>query len=196
MREIDIRNSLNHEVLNFFPEDPDAIVVNEFGLCQGEARIDLAVINGSIHGFEIKSENDTLERLPSQQEVYNRVFDTITIVTGDKYISKVRDCIPSWWGIMRARQIGKGVTLESLRECKNNPSVDPFSLVQLLWHSEALSILEEWKLAKGLKSKPRRYIWSALAENIPIEQLSIVVRDTLKKRVSLKKRDRWTAVLQ
>ena len=189
MREIDIRRSLNHEVLNLFPDDQEAIIINEFGLCQGEARIDLAVINGSIHGFEIKSENDTLERLPSQQEVYNRVFDTITIVTGDKYINKVPDCVPSWWGIIRAKQVRKDIRLETIREGKDNPSVDPFSLVQLLWHSEALSILEEHKLANGLRSKPRRYVWSALAQNIPIEQLSKIVRETLKKRESLKKRD-------
>ena len=189
MREMDIRKSLNHKVLSLFPEDQTAIIINEFGICQGEARIDVAVINGSIHGFEIKSENDTLERLPSQQEAYNRVFDTVTIVTGDKYISKVADCIPSWWGIIRARQKGKNVIFESLRECKDNPSVDPYSLVQLLWHSEALSILEEYKLANGLRSKPRRYVWSALAQNIPVQQLSELIRDTLKKRESLKKRD-------
>jgi hypothetical protein len=189
MREIDIRRSLNHEILNLFPEDQDAVIINEFGICQGEARIDIAVINGNIHGFEIKSENDTLVRLPSQQEVYNRVFDTITIVTGDKFIEKVPDCIPDWWGIIRARQVGNGIRLEELRECKSNPNVDPFSLVQLLWHSEALSILEEYKLADGLRSKPRRYIWSALAQNIPVEQLSKVIRETLKKRESLRKRD-------
>ena len=192
MREIDIRRSLNHEVLSLFPEDKDAIVINEFGICQGEARIDLAVINGSINGFEIKSENDTLERLPSQQEVYNRVLDTITVVTGDKYIDKVTDYIPNWWGIIRAQQRGKEVRLERIRSCGNNPNIDPFSLVQLLWHREALSILEEYKLANGLRSKPRRYIWHALAENIPVEQLSRIVRETLKKREALKKRGNST----
>ena len=189
MREIDIRKSLNHKVLSLFPEEQDAIVINEFGICQGAARIDLAVINGSIHGFEIKSENDTLERLPSQQETYNKVFDTITIVTGDKYIAKVTARIPSWWGIMRARQKGKSVVLENIRECKDNPNIDPYSLVQLLWHSEALCILEKYNLANGVRSKPRRYVWSALAQNIPIQQLSELIRETLKKRESLKKRD-------
>lgn len=194
MREIDIRKSLNHKVLSIFPREEDSIVINEFGVCQGEARIDLAVINGSIHGFEIKSESDTLERLPSQQECYNKVFDTITIVTGDKYIIKVADCIPAWWGIMRAREKGKNVILESVRECNNNPNIDPYALVQFLWHSEALGLLEKYELAKGVRNKPRRYVWSVLAKNIPLLQLSELVRETLKKRESLKKRDNWKAV--
>jgi len=188
MREIDIRKSLNHKVLSLFHDEQDMIVINEFGICQGEARIDLAVINGFIHGFEIKSENDTLERLPSQQEAYNKVFDTVTIVTGDKYINKVTDRIPNWWGIMRARQKGKKVVLEAIRECHDNPKVDPFYLAQLLWQSEAIAILEKYKLAKGLRNKPRRYVWSALAQNIPVQQLSELIRETLKKRESLKSR--------
>jgi hypothetical protein len=188
MREIDIRKSLNDKVLSLFPEESEAIVVNEFGICQGEARIDLAVINGHIHGFEIKSENDTLDRLPSQQAVYNKVFDTVTIVTGDKYIEKVTNDIPIWWGIMRARQKGNHISLEIIRECKDNPQIDSYSLVQLLWQSEATAILEKYNLAKGSKNKPRRYVWAALANTFSVQELSKIVRETLKKRDSLKKR--------
>ena len=196
MREIDIRNSLNHKVLSLFPREHDAIIINEFGICQGEARIDLAVINGSIHGFEIKSESDTLDRLPSQQEIYNKVFDTITIVTGDKYINRVPDIIPSWWGIIRAKQKGKNVVLETIRDYKDNPQRDPYSLAQLLWQNEGLTILQQYNLAKGLKNKPRRYVWAALAENIPVKELSKIIRETLKKRESLKMRDNWKVVSQ
>jgi len=195
MREIDIRKSLNNKVLSLFPEESEAIVVNEFGICQGEARIDLAVINGHIHGFEIKSENDTLDRLPSQQAVYNKVFDTLTIVTGDKYIEKVTNDIPLWWGIMRAHQKGNHVALDTVRECKDNPQIDSYSLVQLLWQNEAIAILEKYQLAKGLKNKPRRYVWAALADNFSIRELSQLVRETLKKRDSLRKRDNWKVVL-
>ena len=196
MREIDIRNSLNHKVLSLFPREHDAIIINEFGICQGEARIDLAVINGSIHGFEIKSESDTLDRLPSQQEIYNKVFDTITIVTGDKYLNRVPDIIPSWWGIIRAKQKGKNVVLETIRDYKDNPQRDPYSLAQLLWQNEGLTILQQYNLAKGLKNKPRRYVWAALAENIPVKELSKIIRETLKKRESLKMRDNWKVVSQ
>lgn len=189
MRDLDVRIALNKEIVNLFPRDPDTLVINELGICQGIARIDVAVINGKIHGFEIKSDSDTLERLPSQLEVYNRVLETMTIVTGEKHLGKVKKIIPKWWGIIKVSQTNKEVCFEKLRKSHENPSIDPLSLVQLLWHNEAVSILEHYNLSKGLRNKPRRFLWSALAQNIPIMELSRVVRDTLKKRESLKKRD-------
>jgi len=90
MREVDVRRALNKEIPKFFPDDSDTLVIDELGICQGLARIDVAVINGSIHGFEIKSESDNHERLPSQLEVYNRVLETMTIVSAGKYVRKAK----------------------------------------------------------------------------------------------------------
>ena len=39
-------------------------IFEEFRVQHGMARIDFAVINSIMHGFEIKSDLDTLERLP------------------------------------------------------------------------------------------------------------------------------------
>jgi len=36
----------------------------------GASRIDRAVVNGSVHGYEIKSETDDLTRLPAQARAY------------------------------------------------------------------------------------------------------------------------------
>jgi hypothetical protein len=69
-------------------------------VCSGCARIDIAVINGKIHGFEIKSEQDNLERLPSQVELYNNVFDTITIVAAENHFNKLNEIIPKLGGTM------------------------------------------------------------------------------------------------
>ena len=106
------------------------------------------------------------------------------------------DIIPSWWGIIRAKQKGKNVVLETIRDYKDNPQRDPYSLAQLLWQNEGLTILQQYNLAKGLKNKPRRYVWAALAENIPVKELSKIIRETLKKRESLKMRDNWKVVSQ
>jgi hypothetical protein len=52
----------------------------------------------------------------------------------------------------------------------------------LLWRDEALRILEANGLAAGLRSKPRRYLWNALAENIKLSDLRELVRMHLKSR--------------
>lgn len=49
---------------------PDTTLIEELGLCQGLARIDLATVGGVLHGYEIKSNRDRLSRLASQAETY------------------------------------------------------------------------------------------------------------------------------
>ena len=73
MRDIDIRRRLRADE-RLHPWDSNTRIVEELGLCQGVARVDLAVVNGTIHGYEIKSERDTLTRLSGQAEIYNHII--------------------------------------------------------------------------------------------------------------------------
>jgi hypothetical protein len=99
MRDIDVRQALWRKVLADHIRDPRTRVVSELGVAYGEARVDIAVVNGRLHGFEIKSDSGTLVRLPSQIEAYNRVFDRVTLVAGRKHIDGLTALIPDWWGV-------------------------------------------------------------------------------------------------
>ncbi|WP_366294484.1 sce7726 family protein [Paenibacillus sp. AN1007] len=182
-RDVDIRASL-HLMLNKEHEnEPDTLILNELSLCQGDARIDVAVVNGAINGYEIKSESDTLARLPIQSEFYNKVFDKVTILSASKYIEGINEIVPEWWGITQAEKEEDGVVhFFVVREPQQNENVDSLSLAQLLWRDEAITILKERGLHKGLLSKPRTVLWSALAEMIPVKELQDEVRKTLKAR--------------
>ena len=68
-KDQDIRSVLNQKLEKKY-RDADTIIINELGLLQGLCRVDVAVINGIIHGYEIKSEADTLERLPLQAKLW------------------------------------------------------------------------------------------------------------------------------
>jgi hypothetical protein len=57
------------------------IIIDELGLCRGTVRVDIAVVNGVLKGYEIKGDQDTLRRLASQAATYNRIFDTMTSQT-------------------------------------------------------------------------------------------------------------------
>lgn len=184
MRDLDIRLALREHLRITVASEPDTLFIEELGLCQGAARIDLAVINCSVHGYEIKSEQDTLERLPSQQAIYNKVLETLTIVTAHRHIERIESAAPQWWGLTKAISHGDRVELATLREAKRNPSVDLSSLVQLLWSNEVLEILRQRGLEKGLAGKPRRILWRRLVENIPADQISAIVRDQLRVRAS------------
>ncbi len=89
--------------------DSNTRIIEEFGSCQGNARVDVAVINGSIHGYEIKSEKDTLKRPPIQKEYYNRTLDFVTLVCEETHLEKAEQIIPNWWGIYKIKmREGKG----------------------------------------------------------------------------------------
>ncbi len=181
MRDIDIRRALLVDKRLHFDE-PDTRIVEELGLCQGVARVDIAVVNGSIHGYEIKSERDTLARLPGQIDIYSRALDSVTIVSAPIHAAKTAKVVPSWWGIWIAVQHEDELRLETSRESRPNPEVDPFSVAQLLWRDEALQVLVDSGLASGLRSKPRLELWRRLASDLTIKELGDVVRERLKHR--------------
>jgi hypothetical protein len=183
MRDIDIRRVLRETMTLRHEGDPDTLIVEELGLCQGIVRVDMAVVNGSIHGYEIKSERDTLARLPGQTDVYNRALDFVTIVAAQSHADKIykNKMIPRWWGVWTAAQDKDGLRLESIRESQQNPDVSPFALAQLLWREEALQALGDLNLAAGMRGKTRDKLWRRLAE-LEVGVLGKIVRQRLKQR--------------
>lgn len=62
----------------------DAVVINEMVVANWARRADIAVANGRLYGFEIKSAFDSLKRLPGQIESFRRHFDKVTVVAASK----------------------------------------------------------------------------------------------------------------
>jgi hypothetical protein len=183
MRDIDIRLALREEIARLHHLELDnTLIVEELCLCQGTARVDLAVVNGSVHGYEIKSEQDTLARLPGQLGVYNRALEFVTIVTAQVHVDKICKAVPGWWGIWSAVPTANGVRLAESRKGSQNPNVDPFALAQLLWREEALQVLDDRGLATGMRSKPRQELWRRLASDLTLREIGSVVRERLKHR--------------
>lgn len=157
-------------------------IVEEMGVWSGTVRIDLAVINGELHGFELKSERDTLARLQDQAELYSQVFDRMTLVAADRHYDKAISKIPDWWGITTARFEYNAVALQPIKEARRNPSIDPLQVARLLWRQEALAILERRGLSRGYKSRTADVIAARLADVLSIGELSAEVRAILKSR--------------
>jgi len=171
-----------------FINDNTTKVIHEMDVCFGTSRIDIAVINGKLHGYEIKSEQDTLERLPSQIESYNKIFDTVTIVTCEKHVDKVIEMVPEWWGIYYVSKNKKKAVLKRKRQFRVNKHVDIFHLSQLLWKAELLELLSLNGINKGVKSKTRFALCEIVCQNIEKQKIKDFVRGKLKSRQS------WRAV--
>jgi hypothetical protein len=181
-RDKDIRKLLRESELAKYQQDGGSLIVEELGLRFGEARIDVAVINGHLHGYEIKSDADTLNRLERQAEYYSKVFDYLWIVTGGKKVEKVKKIVPSWWGVLRVENNGAAV-LQVDRPAEKNLLVDPQFIAGLLWREELLGILSSIGQDKGLRTKPRTRLIQHLASVTPFPALHSIVRKTLKARI-------------
>ncbi len=184
LRDRDIRAELTAWVRAQHINDPDTSFVPELGLQAGRVRVDLAVVNGSVHGYEIKSAADTLARLPVQAAGYSKVCDYVTILATRDHLPQIRRIVPKWWGVVEvSRRVGK-VKLRASRQARQNPGRNAFAIAQLLWRDEALALLAEHRLDHGIRSKPRATLWRCLAANLDIDALSDHVRMTLRTRPS------------
>lgn len=179
-----IRAALIPQLLKMHPQ---AKLIPELGLHQGAVRADLSLLDFKekyLWGYEIKSSVDTLTRLPTQAKVYGEVFSQATLVCSQKHLESARALLPSWWGLTIAEATGAsaGVRLTSIRTATDNPAVDSLSLAQLLWRQETLEVLEEHGWDRGVRSRPRRFLWQRLADNMPLQQLQSLVIQTLLSR--------------
>jgi hypothetical protein len=175
-----IREALKLHLEKLHTGNPKLRIIEELGVEHGAARIDLAVINGVLHGYEIKSDRDTLLRLPEQMGMYNSVFDQITLVVGKTHLYEAINLVPDWWGVTIAKSISNGsVIFNEIRESKSNSGQNSVSVARLLWRNEALELLEQAGEANGYRSKSRSLIYERLSAVFDQETLEEKVRDTL-----------------
>jgi hypothetical protein len=159
-----------------------AVLFEELGLCRGLVRADLAVVNGALHGYEIKSDLDSLGRLTRQVDVYGKVLDFATLVVGDRLLDEATEAIPEWWGVLHARVAQDRIEFREARVAKKNPYRNPRALAELLWLDEATQLLEKFNALRGIRGKPRRFLWDRISEQVQLEEIASAVRDALKSR--------------
>jgi hypothetical protein len=180
LRDIDVRVPLRTMIRREF--DDDSVFLEEMVVPMRDTRIDLAVVNGSFHGFEIKSDVDTLRRLPLQRDSYNALFDQITLVVVSRHVKKALTIIPEWWGVAIANRLDRHVDIEWSRLPSENPSTNPDTVVRLLWRDEVERII----LDVGLCSTTSKYyvyeLTSLLTANVSADFLRSAVRSALKRR--------------
>jgi len=181
LRDFQIRSALRERLHLLHATEPDTAIIEELSLCQGDARVDVAVVNGSFSGYEIKSDRDTLARLPNQLAAYELCFDTMTIVVGLRHVKECMETLPQWWGIWEAVATEDGVKFGCWREAAPNHRIAPARVVQLLWKNEAREALQQIGVKPPSKSS-RRDLWAMLLAAVPPQELFQIVRSRIRAR--------------
>lgn len=180
MKDKDLRmitlQKLNDEIINL----KDTKIINEMGIFNGASRIDIAVVNGILHGYELKSESDNLKRLPRQIDYYNKIFDRVTIVTDRKYLSEVNEMVPKWWGIMITKK--NQLELRTIRKGRRGNSQDNEALLNLLWKDEYDDLIDILGYPKSMKKMRKKEIFNILLEDKRKSTIKKYIYDALRKR--------------
>jgi hypothetical protein len=181
--DAEIRAALHRKALRAFHRCNDTLVIDELGLAHAKVRIDVAVINGCVHGFEIKSAADTLTRLPQQLELYEECLEKLTIVSADKHIAGVRELAPRWCGITKATKGPRGgIVFTTVREPKRNPNIQAYHLAHLLWRSEAVAILTRANASPKVLRAPRKTLYKSLAAKFSVAEITEFIKQSMTLR--------------
>ena len=186
MLDKDVRQAVKDKILKAHINDPSTLVIDELGLDHGRNRVDIAVINGELHGYELKSDSDNLLRLPQQSMAYSSIMDKVTLVVGEKHAQEAINIIPDWWGIKIATMNHRGsVNIVTYRRNKKNKDIDPLELSKLIWKEEALALLAikikvDWRIRK----LTRKDIYKLIVDTFSLNEIRDNTRAILKSRVN------------
>jgi hypothetical protein len=183
MNDVQIRANFHRKKLRWHHTSGDSLVIDELGLNHGRSRADIAVVNGHLVGYEIKSDSDSLDRLAEQIKSYNAVFDWAFIIVGERHVKSIEKYVPDWWGLILSVTGRRGaVNFKTLRKGRRNHNIDPISVARLLWRSEAAEVLRQRGLPKKSLRQPRAALYEQLVEILSNRELRQTIRESFKKR--------------
>ncbi|WP_409483878.1 sce7726 family protein [Arsenicicoccus dermatophilus] len=154
-----------------------ATLVSEWRV--GPNKADLVLLNGTATAYEVKSERDTLSRLPGQIASYSKVFASVCIVASPNHIPQILKIAPPDVGVMT---LSARYTLQSVRAPENRPSrTSSADIVDVLRVSEATAVLQA--LGVSVPSCPntqRRRMLRTLAEGLAPADVHAAMTEILK----------------
>jgi hypothetical protein len=161
----------------------NSYLLEEFDIERGTVRADVVSISNSmVHGYEIKSDSDTLLRLPKQVKYYNQVFSTVTLVVGSEHVVDALYLIPDWWGVMVASNNNGSVKLNAIREGKVNENINYTTVADLLRKNELVDILKEYAPGRPYSSMSKDRLKNEAVTCIPKESIMHYLSNILERR--------------
>lgn len=182
--DTEIRSVLLEHLRDRHRREADVAFLEELGLCRGQVRVDVAVVNGLLHGYEIKSDRDSLRRLAGQAAVYGMVLDRATLVVGPKHVAEAVKAVPEWWEVKVVVPSGASLRVTQLRRGRKNLDRKVRALVELLWLEDTHALLAARGGLRGYRGRPRRELWDRVCALYKIDEIASAVREQLKARAT------------
>jgi hypothetical protein len=173
------KNQIAHELLLKRHTHAEARLLSELRV--GTCKADTVIVNGTSSVYEIKTELDTLDRLPRQIAAYRDVFDRVCVVSSGAILHRLVTEIPHWVGILELKQDG-GV--EVVRQAASNLAhLKPGSIFCTLRQPEYLAALRaEFGHAPDVPNGIRWRVCRDLFATLPPERAHARMVEALRRR--------------
>lgn len=162
-----------------------ATVLNE--LRAGSSKADVVVLNGTSTAYEIKSERDSFQRLPSQLADYRSVFASVNVVTSPAQADEVLRLAPDDVGVL---VLSSRFRLQVVRAAEDLPErTSSLAILATLRVDEAVRVLRELELPFPDVPNTRR--WSELRavfaelSSVDVHQKAVTVLKSSRSRAGL-----------
>ena len=162
-----------------YPLLPGGVYIDE--LPTGTTRADVVHITEQfMHGYEVKGDGDTLQRVANQLRCYGEVYDFVTFIVTEKHLLKLLPLLPEWVGILVASATG----LHAHRPAGYNATVARAPIAKLL----LLADVKQFLLARGLSGVstlrgPEISHFLRTTQLVPLASLAQYVRERLMARL-------------
>jgi hypothetical protein len=181
--DLEIREAFHAKRLVSHHDHPGTMVIDELGVAHGKNRIDIAVVNGCIHGYEIKSSKDNLTRFSSQLESYAQCFEKLSFIAAENHIQELKRQTPEWCGIILAEKGTRGaINFSTLRRSKKNPEVNVIAMAHFLWKKEVIEILQGLGAENVMLKGARASLYENLSKMITVDELSLKIKNSFLNR--------------
>lgn len=163
-----IRDAVKNVIRGKYPDG--TLIVDEFSI--RNSRADIAVFSDSMTGIELKSERDSLVRLPKQVRDYDSVFPVNILVVHTRHMEGAKKIVPDHWGLTEWTTNRR---LHVYREPVAH-DVDVFTASCLLWDSELRMSLKARDALRGYASKNKVVKRHRFVETFGADGISEIVR--------------------
>ncbi|MBC7948967.1 MAG: sce7726 family protein [Chitinophagaceae bacterium] len=107
------KNEIANQILLKLHKNNSATLLKE--IASDNCIADIVIINGTTTAYEVKTELDTFNRLPSQLESYQMIYDHLFVVTYPSAITTLSKSLSNKIGLIALEKNGK---LKTVREAK------------------------------------------------------------------------------
>jgi hypothetical protein len=154
------------------------LLVNEMAFADGSRRADLVTISDNLVAYEIKSEKDSLEKLPEQLRDYDNHFHSVYVVCHNKHLKNIRK-IKGKFGILVISSQG----FIQIRKARNKKRIMSRYLLDHLDKRSLMSTIKrQLPSIRSTRNASTNELRSILRDNITNRALCLAVLEHLKNK--------------